>query len=172
MRSLLLLLFTLFFMDTHAQPRYEQYRDRDTKDLVFKGQISFEDLQKEPEFKWFNRGVAAYEPDEAAIKYLRQHLRSYEIVTLIGTWCSDSHALVPKLYKVLKRADYPMKLHILYALDIEKKGPFKEEEKYKIQHVPTIILYKNGEEAGRIVETVSETIEAELSAIIEDFEAE
>src|SRR5690606_3995337 len=103
MRLLLLLLSLFFVMDTNAQPRYEQIRDRDTKDLVFKGQISFEDLEKEPEFKWFNSGVAAYEPDEATISYLQQHLKGYEIITFIGTWCSDSHEMVPKLYKVLKK---------------------------------------------------------------------
>ena len=125
MRLLLLLLSFLFVMDTNAQPRYEQIRDKDTKALVFKGQLGFEDLIKEPEFKWFNKGVDAYEPDEATIAYLRQHLKGYEIVTLIGTWCEDSHELVPKLYKVLKMANYTMKLHTLYALDLNKKGPFK-----------------------------------------------
>ncbi len=170
MRLLLLLSFFLIVMDTNAQPRYEQYRDRDTKDLVFKGQINFIDLEKEPEFKWFNKGVEEYEPDEAVITYLKQHLGGYDMVTVLGTWCSDSHDMIPKLYKVLKMANYRMRRNIIYALDIDKKGPYKEEEQYKIEHVPTIILYKNGEEAGRIVETVSESVEVDLKDIIEYYE--
>lgn len=172
MRIILLLLILLPVMDTRAQPQYKQLRDKDTKDLVYIGELSFRDLEKEPEFKWFNKGVDEYEPDEAAIAYLKQHLKGYEIVTLIGTWCEDSHNLVPKLYKVLKQAGYPIKLHTLYALDTDKKGVDKEEEKYGIKSVPTIILYKNNEEAGRIVETVSENIEEDIKDIIEEFERE
>lgn len=170
MRLLFLCLSFLFVMNTQAQPRYEQIRDKDTKDLIYKGQIGFEDLIKEPEFKWFNKGVDAYEPDETVIAYLKQHLKGYEIVTLIGTWCEDSHNMVPKLYKVLKMANFPMKAHTMYALDLAKKGQFKEEQKYGIESVPTIILYKNGEEAGRIVETVLESVELDLRDIVEYFE--
>jgi len=170
MRLLLLLSLFLIVMDTNAQPRYEQYHDRDTKDLVFKGQLAFEDLEKEPEFKWYNKGVAEYEPDEAVIAYLKKHLGGYDMVTVLGTWCSDSHDMIPKLYKVLKLANYRMRRNIIYGLDIEKKGPYKEEEQYGITSVPTIILYKNGEEAGRIVETVSASVEADLKDIIEYYE--
>lgn len=170
MRYVLLVISILFAMNANAQPQYEQIRDKDTKDLIFKGQISYYDLENEPEFKWFNKGANAYEPDTAVIKYLQQHLRGYEIITVIGTWCEDSHNMIPKLYKVLRQADFNMKMHTMYALDLAKKGQFKEEEKYGIESVPTIILYKNGEEAGRIVETVMETVELDLKEIVEYYE--
>lgn len=172
MRYILLVLAILFAMNTNAQPQYKQIRDKDTKDLIFVGQIGFYDLEHEPEFKWFNKGYADYEADKEVIKYLQQHLNSYDIVTVIGTWCEDSHDMIPKLYKVLKQADYDMNVHQMYALDLAKKGQYKEEEKYSIESVPTIILYKNGEEAGRIVETVMESVELDLKEIIEYYEDE
>lgn len=172
MRVLLSALLLFIVMSTQAQPRYQQIRDKDTKDLIYVGQIMFQDLEKEPEFKWFNKGISAYEPDAETINYLREHLRGYEIITLIGTWCSDSHDMVPKLYKVLKQSDFNMRMYTMYALDIAKKGNHKEEQKYNVDSVPTIILLKNGKEAGRIVETVTESIELDLKDIIEFYEDE
>lgn len=172
MRILVLILTIIISIPLAAQPTYERIRDKDTKALVYVGQLSYYDLDKEPEFKWFEKGVYNYEPDIAAMAYLKSHLKDYEMVTVIGTWCEDSHELIPKLYRVLKDANYPIKQrHSLYALDLSKKGLNKEEEKYDIESVPTIILYKDGEEAGRIVESiVADTIEEDLQAIIEDFE--
>lgn len=170
MRYILSIVILLLTMNGQAQPRYQQIRDKDTKDLIFVGQISYYDLENEPEFKWFNKGVAGYEPDKEVINYLKQHMRGYEMVTVLGTWCEDSHDMIPKLYKVLRQADFNMKMHTMYALDLSKKGQYKEEEKYGIESVPTIILYKNGEEAGRIVETVIESVELDLKEIVEYYE--
>lgn len=172
MRFLLLAAILFLFMQANAQPKYTRAYDDDTKELVYVGELVYYDLEKEPEFKWFVQGAYQYKADTAAVAYLRKHLKDYEMVTFLGTWCEDSKELIPKLYRVLHEAGYPTKKqHTMYALDLYKKGLYGEAEEYGIEAVPTIILYKNGEEAGRIVETtVADTIEEDLQAIIEDYE--
>lgn len=172
MRHFLLVILLFCFMQAEAQPNYKRIRDEDTKELVYVGELVYYDLEKEPEFKWFIKGAYRYQPDTAAMDYLKEHLKDYEMVTFLGTWCSDSHEMIPQLYKVLHDAGYPIKKkHTLYAVDLQKKTLYGEAEKYGIESVPTVILYKDGEEAGRIVETtVEDTVEEDLQAIIEDYE--
>ena len=47
----------------------------------------------------------------------------------------------------------------------DKDTPEGLEEGMDIQYVPTIILFKNGEELGRIVESPVETLEKDLLKI-------
>jgi hypothetical protein len=53
------------------------------------------------------------------------------------------------------------------GLDRNKKSPENLEKGMNIHHVPTFILYQNGKEVNRIIETPIETIEKDLIAIIQ-----
>lgn len=173
MRYLLLIASLLVYIQGMSQPTYKRIRDEETKQLIYVGQLSFYDLEKEPEFKWFSKMAYSYEPKEETIAYLKEHLNAYDIVTFLGTWCEDSHELMPKLFRVLINANYSLtRKHTLFAVDLNKKGQFGEAEEHNISYVPTVILYnKDGEEIGRIEESiVKETIEEDLKAIIEDYE--
>jgi hypothetical protein len=55
----------------------------------------------------------------------------------------------------------------LYLLNRQKKSPGGQEEGLNILKVPTIIVYRNGQEIGRIIEVVTRNIEADLLDIIE-----
>src|SRR5207248_4809252 len=87
---------------------YDITKDRKNGDLVFNGPLTFDDLNNEPTFTWLKSGAEAYKPDEQTINFLRSRLRDYTLVVFLGTWCDDSHYLIPKLEKVLQLTDYPM----------------------------------------------------------------
>jgi thiol-disulfide isomerase/thioredoxin len=146
--------------------KYDISKDKKNGELVFNGPITFDDLNSEPSFTWLKSGAEEYRPDEKAIGFLRDRLRDYTIVVFLGTWCDDSHYLIPKFEKVLQMTGYPAATITMFGADREKTTKNGEEKKYDITLVPTIILYKNGKEAGRITETVQKSIEVDLAKII------
>lgn len=171
MRILFLALAIFTVMHTQAQGTFDKAIN-DRNELVYTGQFTFTDLQREESFKWMQEGIETYQPATEAIGYLKGELSKYKLVVFMGTWCEDSHNLVPKLYKVLTEAGYPFEKLTLYGLDREKKGKGTEHEEYKVLFVPTIIVLSDGKEVGRITETVRKSVEADLSTIIKDFAGE
>lgn len=153
-----------------AQKSYTISKDPENGSLVFKGQLSFDDLKAEPDFGWFSKGTDAYTPDSNMVKYLREHLQPFTIVTVMGTWCEDSQNLIPKLAKTLGGAEFPMSRFLLYGVDRSKRTNGVEAQTYKIQLVPTIIVFRGNEEVGRITETVTRNIETDLARIIQQAE--
>jgi hypothetical protein len=153
-----------------AQKSYTVSKDPENGSQVYKGRISFADLSAEPGFTWFAKGEAEYKPDSTAIGYLRATLPKYTIVTVMGTWCEDSQNLVPKLAKTLRVAQYPMEKFLLYGADRSKQTAGVEAQTYKIQLVPTIIVFRGNEEVGRITETVKRNIETDLAQIVQKAE--
>lgn len=164
-----ILFFTILMfasMNVRAQSDYDRSTDKENGSAVFKGQITFDDLLKGASFSWLEKGAADYTPDKEAVAYLQKELPNYEVVIFIGTWCDDSKMLVPKLYKTLQAANYPMRRYSMYGVDRAKTSKYVENKLYKIEFVPTIILFKKNNEVGRIVENVKKSIEQDLADII------
>jgi hypothetical protein len=153
-------------MHVVAQSDYDRGTDKENNEVVFKGQITFDDLLKEPSFDWLHKGMEGYNPDKDAIAYLQKELPNYEVVVFLGTWCEDSHLQIPKLYKILMASQYPMRRYSMYGVDRAKTTKYVENKLYKIELVPTIILFKKNAEVGRIVESPKKNIEDDLVDMI------
>jgi len=168
MKNILAVIIMMMSMQAMGQKKYEVYTD--TTDaahgLIYNGQITFTNLDNDTSFTWLRSGEDAYTPDPQLIDYLDKNLKAYNIVIFMGTWCSDSHDLIPKVKRVLGSADFPDAQITMYGVDHEKKTKSGDEKKYGITYVPTIILFQNGREAGRITESVDKSIEADLAAIV------
>lgn len=167
MRKLLLAAALLTSLHSFAQSDFDKSKDKESGAVVYKGQISFNDLESESSFSWLKRGAAAYKPDTTAIAYLKKNLPKYEMVVLMGTWCEDSQNLVPKLLKVLQASGYPMSSYTMYGVDRAKEAKYVEHKLYSLDKVPTIILMKDHVEIGRIVESVKKSIEIDLVQMIQ-----
>ena len=70
----------------------------------------------------------------------------------IGTWCEDSHFIIPKLYATTDAAGFPEKNITLIGVDRNKTTLGNLTEALNVKNVPTIIVMKNGKELGRVVE--------------------
>ena len=115
-----------------------------------------------------------YEPDPALIGGIADHMQDVEITVLLGTWCSDSRREIPRLWKILYEIGYPTDEVTLYAVGSSRftnEMPIPSEllewsnrikEHYGVERVATIILYRDGEEIGRIVETPKASLEGDL----------
>jgi len=146
-------------------PVYVTFKDSVDGGKVFDGLITFDDLNKEQSFTWLNV-VKEYKPSEDVTDFLQKYIKPYTMVVFMGTWCDDSHYLIPRFERVLQMINYPSSKLTMYGVTRAKTTRGGEEKKYNITLVPTIIVFKDGKEVGRITETVKKTIEEDLAAII------
>jgi hypothetical protein len=166
MKAILLSAILLISLAADAQKKYDVSKDPEEEGLVYNGPCTFGDLDAEKTFDWFKAGSAGYTPDAPSVAYLKKNLPTYELVVFMGTWCDDSHNLVPKLYKVLQQANYPMSQYTMFGVDRQKTTKNSEHLKYKITLVPTIIVLKDHKEVGRITETIDKSVEEDLVKIV------
>lgn len=167
MKYYLFLALLLISMNATAQSDFDRSIDSENNAVVFKGQLVFDDLSKEASFDWFAKNATAYHPQKEAIAFLKKELAAYELVIFLGTWCDDSHQLIPKLYATLQAAQYPTSQYKMYGVDRAKTTKYIEHQLYQITFVPTILVYKNNQEVGRIVEATRMSIEEDLAAILQ-----
>ncbi len=107
--------------------------------------------------------LESYRPDADAVARLRRATGSYEVLTVLGTWCDDSRREVPRLERVLAELPPERFDHRMVAVDRTKRiadPDFPAVAIGAVERVPTIVV-RNGEgvELGRIVETASKPIE-------------
>lgn len=114
--------------------------------------------------RWFNltgwAKVSSLEHicDSSDIFLLRTYIQkiscdSLQIIIFGGSWCVDTESELPKIiYLLSNELNIDSNQILLYGVDRQKLEPSGLAKKYAIQRVPTLIIQKNGEEIGRIVE--------------------
>jgi len=131
---------------------FEAVKDRTGKKLL-KGFVTDSLLRADStEFKWFAENENMYHPAAAVVQRFSAQKDSVAFMVFFGTWCPDSHYVVPRFYKILGEAGVDKKRVTLFALDRTKKDAAHFATNFNVQHVPTIIILKNGKETGRVVE--------------------
>lgn len=134
-----------------AQNQYEVLIEK-PNEKTLKGIISREVLQSDTSFKWYAENLKGYGPNALALEELKKNKDSVQLLVFMGTWCEDSHNIIPKFYSLLDAAGFPQERVTLIGVDREKKTLSHLAEALNVKNVPTIIVMKNGKEAGRVVE--------------------
>ena len=150
---IVLILAIIFFSDTisFAQNQFEVLVER-PGEKTFKGIISREVIQNDSSFKWYAENLKGYTPNASAVEALKKNADSIQLLTFMGTWCEDSHNIIPKFYLLLDKAGFSKDRVTLIGVDRSKKTLSHLAEALDVKNVPTIIVLKNGKELGRVVE--------------------
>lgn len=139
--------------------------------LKLLGQISKEGLLQEPFKTWFEKNHEDYMVNNKIVEVFKDSLQDMKVKVFLGTWCGDSKREVPRFYKVMEAANFPMDQMEVIAVDrtaeAYKQSPTGEEKGLNIHRVPTFIFYKDGKEVNRIVEYPKATFEHDIKAIVE-----
>ena len=133
-----------------AQNQYETIDDNGTK--IFKGIISRDLLEKEPSFTWYAENKTGYKPNAQALEALKKNADSIQLLVYMGTWCGDSHFIIPKFFALTDAAGVKPSHISLIGVDRSKKTLGYLSESLNVLNVPTIIVLKDGKELGRVVE--------------------
>ncbi|MCC7051438.1 MAG: thioredoxin family protein [Bacteroidia bacterium] len=132
------------------------------------GEQTYRLLINDNSYPWFKSGVMQYGYNSQTVSSLKNYTNNGDIhfVVFGGSWCDDTHKLLPQFFKVVLDAGFSEQDIYLYMLDREKTCPTKNEKGLNITNLPTFIVYRNGQEIGRIIETVQKSIEADLLEIL------
>jgi thiol-disulfide isomerase/thioredoxin len=128
------------------------------------GQVSLEEVLS---FNAEYRALAdSYTPKTEAVEFLHNHSHEITIEVFYGGWCGDSRAHLPSFIKLFELVDNSNITMTFVAVDREKKQPAERIQDRHIERVPTFIVYVDGRELGRIVETPEGSLEEHLVKIM------
>src|SRR4051812_29541886 len=143
----LLLLLAVNFA-SFAQSQYETLPDNEGK--IYKGIISRDLLQKDTAFKWYAENLKGYTPNPSGLASFKKNVDSINVIVFMGTWCEDSHNIVPKFFAFADAAGLSEDRISVIGVDRSKKTLGRLSEALNITNVPTIIVMKKGKELGRV----------------------
>jgi thiol-disulfide isomerase/thioredoxin len=137
-----------------AQKTYEVIVDTSRENpKMLKGIIKKSDLANDSSFKWYAESQRIYShPDTAAVAAFRNNKDKIYFLVFGGTWCEDTHFVLPKFYKIQEASGFPEDHIMVFALDRSKSTTGNIARAMNVTHTPTIVVIKDGKELGRLVE--------------------
>ena len=158
--------FGLFNLNSSNIPE-GMFEDPKTGKPMLLGAIAIEELQQEPFAEWYQMESDGYEVDTELTNAISDP-GQYTYEVYLGTWCGDSRRELPRMEKIFSEMGIDMSNVLIVTLDRDKISPNGEQEGKDIRYVPTLIVNKDNQEIGRIVESPSSetaTLESDLFEI-------
>ena len=135
------------------------------------GQCHRNTLLQPPFATWFQSNYDAYVVDSFTCTFIKPLLANKTITLFLGTWCGDSKREVPRILKMLDCCGFPpQSLSLIMVSNVAgsyKQSPQHEEAGKNIVRVPTLLIYENRKEVGRIVEYPVTSLEKDMLAILQ-----
>ncbi len=165
---ILMCLLSIKGMAQNTYPLYETLPDAEEKKIL-KGFITKAQLSEDPDFAWYGETLKYFKPNKEAVAIIAEKAYDYQVLLFLGTWCHDSHQIVPKYLATLEAAEFPDHRMVIIALDRQKNGHGNLHRPLNIVNVPTIMVMKDGLEVGRIVEFGNgERADVQLAALFKN----
>ena len=134
-----------------GQNRFETLVERpNEKSLV--GVLTKEVLSNESSFTWFAENYKAYQAHACGLATLKNYRDSIQLLAFMGTWCEDSHFIIPRFFALTEQAGVDPTRIVLMGVNRKKETWGDLTKPLGIVNVPTLIIFKNGKEIGRVVE--------------------
>jgi thiol-disulfide isomerase/thioredoxin len=154
MKLFLTLLTTIFFSAAFSQAQYEIVKDEKHPEQAYlRGIINKYLIQNDSVYsKWYNSSMSYYKPDTATLAAFSGAKKNMQFVIFGGTWCEDTQFVLPKFFKLQEMSGVPDNAITFFAVNRAKKSLAAITDAFAVVNVPTIIVMKDGKEAGRVVE--------------------
>ena len=114
----------------------------------------------------YNHNYVEYVPKPDALEAIYKCSQPVEVKVIFGDWCKDSKKHVPAFIKTMEFADNKAIEVVYINVDRKKKEPADLIHGLNIVSVPTFIVFLNGKEVGRIVETPKVSVENDLADLL------
>ena len=147
----------LFFIAFAAQSKAQQYftsfkDEKNPSGIIYKGILNKDIIQKETAFDWFTANKEKYKPSPELLHAFLASTSKVNFIVFGGTWCEDTQNLLPQFYKLQELTGMKEDRIVFFGVDRDKKTIDNIAQSFNITNVPTIIVMKDGKEAGRVVE--------------------
>lgn len=151
------LLVILFFIpagaELFAQVQYEISKDeKHPEQYILRGIINKYLVQNDTSFNWYNQSQSYYNPDTATLNAFERAKGKYQFIIFGGTWCEDTHFVIPKFFKLQEKSGIPDDAVTFFGVDRAKTSLGNICKAFNVTLVPTVIIMKDGKEVGRVVE--------------------
>jgi thiol-disulfide isomerase/thioredoxin len=167
-------LTAIFFFTTNVMAQTPFVRSADPKDpsvTILKGLITKYILINDPAFKWYAPAHDGFVPDSAVVNDFSNHSGNIHFVLFGGTWCDDTQYILPRFFNILEKSAVPDSAVTFFGVDRDKKTLGGISDALHITNVPTIIIFKEGKEIGRVVEYgTTGKWDAEVASILKQSE--
>lgn len=167
-RSLIIILLIFICNCLSAQDFNQTIIDEKSGKSILIGYCNREAFNDSSFSWWFESNYNNYSPDTTVLRKIENLIQSYDIITIIGTWCSDTRRDIPKLMKILDSIAFDYNKLTMISVGRNMKDITDKASELKVELVPTIIFLKNGVEKGRIVESPESLIEEDIYQIIKN----
>jgi len=160
-------MFLIFSSFIYSQELNRVVFDEKAEQDILIGQCNRDGFSLDQFRTWFDYEYDRYDVDLEMLGTISEEkLAQIEITIVMGTWCSDSRREVPRFYRILDELAFDEDLVSLFCVNREKLLENGDISSLNIELVPTIIIFKQEKEVGRIIETPTETLEIDLKKII------
>ncbi len=150
--KILILAGLLFVAGSVYAQAFENLKDVNGRRMV-RGFVTDSILRNDTAaFRWYREAHNEYKPGKDVVKAFAAQKDFVHFIVFMGSWCPDSHYIIPRFYKILEAAGFDKNRVSLIALDRTKRDSLHLAAAFDIDNVPTIIVYKRGREQGRVVE--------------------
>lgn len=160
-----ILFLAMFSIEIIAQVKYKITKDEKTNLPMLIGVCDRSSFSDSSFSAWWNEEYEYYAVDTVTISSIKSEVDDIKLKIVMGTWCSDSRREVPHLFKILDYLNFSKENYEIITVD-RKKNSLTNISELKIELIPTIIVYKEEKEIGRIIEAPKETLELDLAKII------
>ena len=120
------------------------------------------------DYSRFQERAEKVAPDQADVEKLAGLKDSVHVKIFLATWCPDSRKHVPTMLRLMDAKEFPLFTREIVGVDYDKKDPEGRSGEHNITHVPTFIVYHEGEEIGRIIEHPEHSIARDFLGILEE----
>ena len=145
------ILALLFSFYSFAQVQYQVMVEKPGEKSL-KGLVTRQNLTEDTSFHWYTDNLRGYTPNGLAITNLKKQADSIELVVFMGTWCEVSQFIIPKFFSLISASGFPEQKITMFGVDRNKTTFAHLSEALKVTNVPSIMVFKNGKEIGRVVE--------------------
>ncbi len=153
------------FQAASSQTPYTSVDDNGT--IILNGLVTKYVFLNTNLFPWYESSIKNYKGDTSVISTLAEAKNDINFIIFGGSWCEDTHNIIPKFFTLQEKAGFPDNRITFFATDRNKHVNGNIGEALGITNVPTIIVMKNGKELGRVIEYGTTGMwDKELSEII------
>lgn len=154
MKTLLTLLFISASYCLSAQAGYEISKDPGYPGVkILTGSLDKNLLKNDTTFKWYIANQQSYHPDTVIIHAFEKiKATKMQLVIFGGTWCEDTQSILPKFFKLQELGGVPDENITLFGVNSKKQALGNITTALGVLNVPTIIVFRDGKELGRVVE--------------------
>jgi thiol-disulfide isomerase/thioredoxin len=143
-----------FFTAAHSQAQYQIVKDENHPEQKYVvGIINKYLVQNDTAYsKWYNSSMSYYTPDTSTLAAFAKAKTGIQFVIFGGTWCEDTQFILPKFFKLQEMSGVPDNSISFFGVNRAKKSLSSIADALGVINVPTIIVMKDGKEAGRVME--------------------